>query len=48
MKNHGERLNPFEYCPDIPVEQPRNLTAFWVWAWPEAQAWVRAVGRIWP
>jgi hypothetical protein len=48
MKKRGERLNPFEHCTNLPREQPLNLSGFWVWAWPEAQSWVRAGGQVWP
>ena len=48
MQNEGERLDPFDHCSDVPIERPSNTSQFSVWAWPEALAWVRGGGEIWP
>lgn len=48
VEAEGERLNPFEHCTDPPVPQPRDLGPFWVWARPQALAWVDDGGRVWP
>jgi hypothetical protein len=48
MKKHGERLNPFDHCRDLPIPQPRNLNPFWVWVHRHAMDWVSGGGEIWP
>jgi hypothetical protein len=48
MKRHGERLDPFDHCAEVPVERPSNTSRFLVWAWPEALSWVQAGGEVWP
>ena len=48
LRTGAERLNPFEHCSDTPVSQPANLGPFWVWARPNALAWVRRGGEVWP
>lgn len=48
MKTRGERLDPFDYCTELPIEPPRSRSRFGVWAWPQACGWVREGGEIWP
>ncbi len=49
MQKQGVRINPFDHAPDdVPVGEPANLNAFWVWAFPAAEAWVRDGGTVWP
>ncbi len=48
LKRRGRRINPFEHCTDLPIEQPRNLNPFWVWVQPHAERWLEDGGEVWP
>lgn len=48
LRKGSSRLDPFDYCDNPPVAPPANRSRFVVWARPEAMAWVREGGRIWP
>jgi hypothetical protein len=48
MKQQGVAINPFDHARELPVEQPKNVKPFTAWAWPEAEAWIRDGGCVWP
>jgi hypothetical protein len=47
LKRHSQRIDPFETCQVCPVPRldPRQTRGWWMWAMPQAQAWLAAGGQ---
>jgi hypothetical protein len=47
LKRHSQRLDPFETCQVYtgPRLDPRQTRGWWLWAMPQAQAWLAAGGQ---
>jgi hypothetical protein len=47
LKRHSQRLDPFETCHLYrgPRRDPRRSRGWWMWAMPQAQAWLAAGGQ---
>jgi hypothetical protein len=47
LKRHSQRLDPFETCQAYrgPRLNPRQTRGWWMWALPQAQAWLAAGGQ---
>lgn len=47
LKRHSQRLDPFETCRAYrgPRLSPRQTRGWWMWAMPQAQAWLAAGGQ---
>jgi hypothetical protein len=47
VKRHSQRLDPFETCRVYPGPRldPRQTRGWWMWAMPQAQAWLAAGGQ---
>ena len=47
LKRHSQRLDPFETCQLYtgPRLDPRQTRGWWMWAMPQAQAWLAAGGQ---
>ena len=48
LRRPATKLNPFEHCSGLPVAEPKNLSTFWVAAWPQGKEWVHRGGELWP
>jgi hypothetical protein len=47
LKRHSQRLDPFETCQVYTGRRldPRQTGGWWMWAMPQAQAWLAAGGQ---
>jgi hypothetical protein len=47
LKRHSQRLDPFETCQVYAGHRldPRQTRGWWMWAMPQAQAWLAAGGQ---
>ena len=48
LRKPATKINPFRHCSNTPVPEPKNLSPFWVAAWPLGMAWVDQGGELWP
>ena len=48
LRRPATKFNPFKHCSDLPIQEPANLSVFWVAAWPQAKTWIDQGGELWP
>jgi hypothetical protein len=48
LKGRGQKLDPFDHCPQVKERRPRRLGPLGVWAQPHALAQVRSGIEVWP